>query len=419
VRVVQVNWSDTLGGAARTAYRLHAELRRSGTDSVLLVQRRDSGDESVVLIQSSLGRLVAHSARTLDRWTLVPFPRRKGLFTSAFAPDGIRGSLHRLVPDVVHFHWVGFGFPSLRTIAGVSVPSVWTLHDSWAFTGGCHLPGECERFTARCGRCPLLASHVGWDPSRWVWHRKRAAISGSAPAYVAPSQWLASQAAKSSLLGRQPVRVIPNAVDTEVFRPLGQHTAREVLGIPGDRKVVLFSAVGGDRDPNKGFSLLLEAIASLPIGLRSVLELVVVGASAVSAEPSAGVRIRCLGAMRDDVAMTIAYGCADVVAVPSRSENCPNVVLEALACGVPVVGFKVGGMPELVKDGVTGRLAEPFDTRDLATAIEWALKSSDAKWVSDNARRAAVELFGIQLQSTRYRRLYEELCAANESDHRE
>jgi glycosyltransferase involved in cell wall biosynthesis len=288
---------------------------------------------------------------------------------------------------------------------------VWTLHDSWAFTGGCHIPLDCLRYEGSCGSCPQLNSQCEHDLSRWVWERKRKAWSGLAFRVVTPSRWLGKCAASSSLLRDKCIEVIPNGIDTTIFKPLDKRYVRESLNVPVDKKIILMGGVRSLEDPNKGFRHLLASLEILAAeGWKEKAELIVFGDEPPIPITGIPFPTRFVGYLNDDLSMALLYSAADVFAAPSVQENLPNTVMEALACGTPSVAFNIGGMPDLIAHKETGYLAQAYLKEDLAAGISWVL-SDEQRWVnlSRNARQRVETKFSIALAADRYRRLYNEV----------
>ena len=254
-------------------------------------------------------------------------------------------------------------------------PVVWTLHDSWAFTGGCHVPGECVRYRDACGACPALGSTRERDLSRDVFDRKRRAWGRAVPAVVAPSRWLADAARSSALFRDASIHVIPNGLDLERFKPFDRAAARDALGLPRDRAFVLFGGVGAVTDENKGFRFLVDALARLrpKAGARAV-ELIVVGVRASDPRHQIPIPAHFVEPIGDEERMARYLAAADALVLPSRQENQPNLVVEAMACGTPTVAFRASGLPDLVEHEETGYLAQAFQSEDLARGIEWVLE---------------------------------------------
>jgi glycosyltransferase involved in cell wall biosynthesis len=212
----------------------------------------------------------------------------------------------------------------------------------------------------------------------------------------------------------QTVRVIPNGVDEVLFRPIEKSWARDILGLPRDGIQALFIAAGGGSDPNKGFDLFCEAIAVMGArGAGSNVLPVFAGAPKLPADvPAECGSFMVLGSISDERVLGLAYSAADITVVPSRQENLANTVLESLACGTPVAAFDIGGMPDMVEDGINGVLAKPYSAEHLASRMEWCLSDGERlKRMRDAARRTILDEFTLMRQARRYRELYEELAA--------
>ncbi len=414
MRVVHLNSSDAGGGAARTALRLHLALREAGADSLLLVRERTLDAAAVLRHDGRVDRLFPRLRARLDSIPTRLHGRRAGAFSTAFVPDRVSAAVEALRPSLVNLHWIGHGFMRIEALRSLAVPVVWTLHDAWPFTGGCHVPQGCERFVARCGACPVLGSRRERDLSRLVWARKERRWRDLPVVLVAPSRWMAGRAGRSSLFRRARIEVIPNGVDTSVYRPLDRREARARLGVPVDAPTVLFAAMWADHDPNKGFHLLAPALAAVRLSGGRRPHLLVAGSDSLHLHPGlGGVRATPLGVLRDEARMVQALAAADVVAVPSLQENFPNAALEALACARPVVAFRQGGMPEIVDDEVTGLLAAPFEVRGLAEALRAVLDAPGRAEEMGRTGRARVEArLGLGAQARAYLALYEGVLRA-------
>lgn len=412
MRVVHVNAHEGLSGAGRAAQRLHRALLASGVASVLAVGHRTTGEATTVGGGSLAERLWSRNLPRLDGLAIRFRRGRRGdLFSTCAFPDPFGARVRALTPDVVNVHWIGQGFARPETLRTFDAPVVWTCHDHWAFTGGCHLPGECRGYEARCGRCPALGSDDPHDLSSRLLQRKERSYDGLNLTVVAPSRWLADRARASRLLAGRRVEVIPNGLDGTVFRPEDQGAARARWDLPADARVVLFAALGGPANPAKGYDLLAAALQVLArSGRAGRLVLAVVGTDSVAGAPEAGVPVRCLGRVADDRVLAGVYACADLVAVPSREDNLPSTAMEALACGRPAVGFGIGGLPDMIEHGLNGALAPPFDVEALADAVAWVL-ADGARWRAlSAAARARVERdFTLEVQASRYLALYRQV----------
>jgi glycosyltransferase involved in cell wall biosynthesis len=404
-----LNTFDDRGGAAHAARRLHAGLRGIGVDSRMLVQEKGGDDPMVFGPATPLRRALSAFRPMLDSIPLRLYPNRQRVpFTPALVPDRMRNEVARLGPSIVHLHWVAAGLLRIETLKRFGLPLVWTLHDSWAFTGGCHVPFDCARYRDACGVCPLLGSGRARDLSRRVLDRKKRAWRGLNLTVVTPSRWLAECASSSSLFRDTRIDVIPNGLDLNRFRPVEKGIARDILSLPQDRKLILFGGMHGTADPNKGFQLLVEALRGLAAeGWGDRAEALVFGGHEPESRPDLGLKVRYLGCLRDEITMGLLYAAADVFVAPSIQENLPNTVMEAAACGTPSVAFAVGGLPELVEHCRTGYLARPFLTEDLGRGISWTLEDgARLKELSLAARKKVEREFALERTAGRYADLY-------------
>lgn len=413
MRPLLVNANDLRGGAARAAYRLHVGLRSIGVDSSMLVQVKDGKDASVVGPRSAFGGLAGRMRQLLDLLPVYAYPagRTRRTFYPGWLPDRSRSRVQDIAPDLVHLHWITGGFVNVKTLRKYRLPLVWTLHDMWAFTGGCHYDEGCGRYSLGCGLCPVLGSNAHRDLSSLGFRRKMRAYRDLPITIVTPSRWLGDRARSSLLLAGFPVSVIPNAIDTDCFRPIAKDAARDVLGLPGDRKLILFGAAHGADEPRKGFSHLQSALRLLAqrAGASQYMA-VVFGESTPERPPDVGMACTYVGRVHDDTRLAALYAAADVFVAPSTQENLSNTVLEALACGTPCVAFDIGGMPDMIEHRRNGYLARALDSGDLAEGIRWALEDAGRnRDLSERARQKVLETFAMSVVARRHFELYQEV----------
>ena len=409
-----VSYSDGGGGAGRAAYRLLQGLREQGVRAQMEALDLVSGDPAVQGPQTRFGTFAGLMRSSVDRLPLgVAMRGPRPMFSPAWLPERLAQRVRRSAPEVVHLHWVSGGMLRIESLARIARPLIWTMHDMWTFTGGCHYDAGCGRYVEACGRCPVLGSSRQSDLSRWVMRRKRRAWRGVPITLVAPSRWLADRARASSLFRDQTVQVIPNGLDLDRFQPVDPGLARRLLGVPPDRSYLLFGALDPEGERRKGFGLLQAALQRLAeSGWRDRLDLLVVGSSAPAVPLELGLRTRYLGLLRDELSMALALAAADAVVVPSTQENLPNMAVEAFACGRPCVGFAVGGLPEIVEDGANGRLARTLEPADLAQVIAWVLGDETRRLaLGRQARRKAEEAFDLRRMARCYADLYREVIA--------
>jgi glycosyltransferase involved in cell wall biosynthesis len=411
-RVLLLNSSDITGGAARAAYRLYQGLQNMGVNSQILVQSKSSNDEAVAAPKTNLSQGIAKTKVTFDHLPLKLYPQRKeGTFSIQWLPDTVSSKVTQLAPDIINLHWINQGFIQIETLAKLKRPLVWTLHDMWAFTGGCHYSQNCDRYMAICGTCPQLGSSKNWDLSRWVWQRKAKAWKNLNLTIVTPSKWLGKCASSSSLFKNLCVEIIPNGIDIEIYRPIDRQIAREVLKLPQDKQIILFGSLRATGDKRKGFHLLQPALQQLSQSdWKDKLELVIFGDSQPKNPPEFGFNAQYLGTLSDDLSLAIVYSAADVFVLPSTQENLPNTVMEAIACGTPCVTFNIGGMPDMIEHQKNGYLAQPYKIEDLARGIAWVLENKERhEKLSHCARKKAEQEFTLQIQARRYLSLYTEI----------
>ncbi len=410
INILHLSTSDTEGGAARAAYRLHQGLQNSGPNSYLLVRARFSADNTVIRERSALTQL---GPRANGLPLTLYQSRDRVLFSPQWFPDAIANQVRKINPDIVHLHWVCNGYLRIETPVRFNKPLVWTLHDMWPLTGGCHTTQGCLRYQQSCGACPQLHSQQDWDLSRWIWQRKARAWKDLNLTLVAPSTWLAQCASSSSLFQNFRVEVIPHGLDVIKYKPIDQKFARSLLNLPLDKQLIHFGS-GSVHDPNKGFSLLVSALQTLSqSGWQDKVELVVFGYSLPDDIADLGFKIHSLGRFQDDLSLALVYSSADVLVVPSRQESFGQTASEALACGTPVVAFAATGLKDIVDHQYTGYLARPFEYQDLARGIAWILEDSDLyQKLSYNSREKAVQAFSLELQAKRYIALYEEILSS-------
>lgn len=412
MKVVLVNDSDIEGGAARAAYRLHQGLQRISVVSQMLVQAKMSDDIAVITQKNRLSKEFSKLRPTLNNLPLQFYPERERIiFSSQWLSDSICSQLAQLSSDIINLHWVCGGYLQIETLSKLNKPLVWTLHDMWAFTGGCHYSKDCDRYMDACGACPQLYSTKSWDLSRWVWWRKANAWKALNLTIVTPSSWLAKCASFSSLFKDLPVKVIPNGLDTQRYKPINRRLAREILNLPQDKQLILFGALSATSDPRKGFHLLQPALQSLSkSGWQDQLDVVIFGSSQPINQPDLGLKSHYLGKLSDDISLALLYAAADVFVSPSIQDNLPNTVLEAISCGTPCVAFNIGGMPDIIEHQQNGYLAQSYQIEDLARGIVWVLDNRERhQKLCDRARQKAEQEFTLEIQARRYLSLFTEI----------
>ncbi len=416
MKILIVNASDNQGGAARAAYRLHKSLLDQGIDSQMLVQSKSSDDYTIIGPTTKLQKGIGKIRPTLDSIPVLFYRHRtKTLFSPSWLPfRGIVDKINKINPDIVHLHWICGGMLRIEDIPKIKAPIVWSLHDNWAFTGGCHIMWSCEKYKQSCGACPVLGSQKTFDLSRSVFNRKKRAFSKKKDiVIVGLSKWL-YDCSKNSILLRHKKHVnIPNPIDTNVFKPLDKNHSRSLWNLPQNKKLILFGAMSATSDINKGFKELKDALHRLD--KKDNIELVVFGSSKPQNAPDFGFKTHYFGHLYDDVSLVTLYSAVDVMVVPSLQENLSNAVMESLACATPVVAFDVGGNGDMIVHKENGYLSKPFEAANLKNGIEWILTAPNYHKLSQNAREKVVREFDSEIISKKYIDLYREILNSNGS----
>ncbi len=410
MKVLHVSFSDLGGGAARAAFRIHSCLAAVGIRSSMRVHLRLSEDPAVHAPESRwawpIGRLRLRASRLALRAQRSP---SASVRTLGLVPSGLAAELNECDADLVNLHWVGFDMLSVGEIASIRKPLVWTMHDMWPFCGTEHYPLDSPDARFRTGYLSdnRGAGARGPDLDRWVWRRKRS-LWTTPFQVVCPSQWLAECARDSVLMRGWPIAVVPNPLDLEQYRPFSRDEVRAELGLPAHKRLVLFGAFGGADDPRKGLQHLAGALALLERQSIPDVALVVFGNLPEEPVEIAGFQTINLGPIQDEKRLAKLYSSADAFVAPSEMDNLPNTVMEALACGTPVIAFRIGGMPDLIEPNRNGYLARPFDRADLAAGMLWAL-THPCPGELETAARSSAQRYAPAAVAAAYRSVYEQV----------
>ncbi len=418
MKVLHLSAFEHLGGAARATMRLHEGLLNDGVDSQVLVMNKSSFKPEVHTMTSRIIQPINVRVRSrIDAIPLICYPSKiDSPWNVGWLPSGLSGKIDALNPDVVHMHWVGAGFFSIKEMEKLPKKWVWTMHDAWAFTGGCHIVGCCMAFESQCCYCPQLGSKKIDDLSNEGWLKRRELFEKKMPITIAPSKWMAEQIRSSSLLRDSRIEVIPNGLDTSIYYPMDKLVARQTLGLALDKPVVLFGALGADSNKNKGFNKLKEALSVLAKKYSAnQIQILIFGDNQIKKEYFLDFEITSLGKLNSDEALVRAYSVADVLCVPSLQESFGQVASEGMACGVPVVAFATSGLLDIVDHQTTGYLAKPFDVIDFANGIDYILRDkSRAQALSMASRKKSLEKFDLRVVVRSHQNLYENLRGVSE-----
>jgi glycosyltransferase involved in cell wall biosynthesis len=418
MKIIILSTSERTGGAAIAANRLMKALIDNGIETKSLVLNKQSEDENVISVQTST--LKKYCSQFNFLWErLVIFVcnhfNRKNLFQVSIANTGVDISKHPLVQsaDIIHIHWINQGFLSLNSIKKLvqtGKPIVWALHDMWACTGICHYPGDCKKYKKECYNCPLLSGYFPVDLSQKTF-AKKTKINLDFISYVGCSHWISKKAKQSALLKNAKITSIPNPINTKIFYPQNKPATRKQLGLPIDKKLLLFSAAKIS-DARKGGSYFLNAcnlICEIYPEWANKTEIVLMGKGDETFLSEIKMKVNILRYINGDENIAAVCAAADVFVIPSLEDNLPNTIMEAMACGTPCVGFDTGGIPEMIDHKKNGYVAQYQDVEDLAKGVQWVLDNSEKEKLSESCRKKVVEKYAKNIVADQYIRLYQSL----------
>ena len=401
LKIAFLSTLDNKGGAALVAFRLHREYKRQGHGSVMLVGNRLSDDKNVISIRDERDNHFGGTCR-------ISGLQYRNYLSSFDLP--LREEFQ--AADVLHCHNLHGDYFNYYALPGLTrlKPSVWTLHDMQAITGHCAFSLDCGRWETGCGDCPLLEAYprLEKDTTAMLWQEKKDIYSRSDIDIVVPSRWL-FDIVKRSILSEKKVHLIYNGIDTSVFRPVDKKEARKKLKIPPEKKVLITSSAGGTKNPQKGGRFLLDALGK--IGHRKDIVVVSVGDS--DYDPGIeGIEWISTGHIFDEKEVALWYSAADLFLYPSLADNCPLAIIEAMACELPVITFRTGGIPELVRHMETGFVADYKDTGQFVKGIEIFLDDGGLREAAGREARKDVERsFTLEKMAQAYLELYYDVIA--------
>lgn len=417
MKVVHLNTYEGNGGAGRACLRLSDALNANGAESSVMVYYQFQESKKAI----SFSKTPLQKARAVFN-ILSERYMAKGLIKALKTPFSLQWfgqSVNRHPElkdaDLIHLHWINHGFlrpKDLAALEELDKPIVWTFHDSNAFTGGCHVRYSCENFHKQCGSCPLLKVSGKNDISHQNWLRKKKGYANLSFHIVAPSNWMARSVKFSSLMGAREVAVIPNTIETNVFKPYVKAEAKKLLNISSEKFVLMSGFMPSKNDKHKGTSYLIDALNDLsgrPGIDKENIELLIFGNKDNADMPEFPFKTTFLGTISNDAHLAKCYSAADAFITPSLEDNLPNTVMESLACATPVVAFTTGGIPDMVEHLVNGYLAEYESSEDLATGMEWLYHEDSATEIQKQARLTILTRFSEEVIAEKHIKLYQSL----------
>ena len=407
MKVLQVHGVDTaIHGSAIAMLRLQEGVRKAGIQSRVLCRQPTHADSVAIPRVRGEGRLQELTSR-LGLNELHALGSLKIPNIAAYTEA-----------DLLHFHAIHgrfFNYLALPLLTKTK-PAIYTLHDMWPLTAHCTYSFNCDRWQSGCGRCPYLklpemiqrdATWLEWRLKAWSYRRSNLTI-------VAPSAWIYGLA-QQSMLSHLPIHHIPHGLDTDIYQPLDRDMCRAALGIPAGKKVLLFASrrLTPSASLVKGVDLLVPVLTELPVSLRKETVLLLMGVGREALPQDFDMTVMSLGFLESDRLKAMAYSAADLFVSPTRAELFGIVLLESIACGTPVVSFRVGGVPEIVRPGLSGVLAEPEDSKQLSTAIVQLLEDDPLRTrLSEHCREIAVKEYNLDLYVDRHITLYRQALDA-------
>ena len=435
MKVLSVNTNDTYGGAARAAMRIMQGVQQHGVETQMLVKEKYTRDSAVVPLQQFIPRNILYRfadwvAQKLKNkyyhWLWRPYSKTKeNVFMSDSRGTRLGGALQKLDYDVLHLHWINQRFIKLQDLPK-DKPIVWTLHDSWPFCGVCHYFLDCQLYQTHCGYCPILHSCKEKDLAYHIFEEKLRAYQDLNLHIVTPSRWLGECAKQSALFGRFPITVIPNCLETDVYCPLSKqeiderlsvalernpalHAVKRAVGEKAAKPLVLYGAMNAATDRIKGFASLLSALQTLD-NQRFEANLIVFGASESDLPMQfEHINVHFVGYISDTDTLVTLYNLADLMVVPSLTENLSCAIMESLSCATPICCFNIGGNGDMVEHQVNGYLTKENDAEDLAYGIRWCLENNEDGALSIAARKKVMENYTIERVGQQYAEVYSSL----------
>jgi glycosyltransferase involved in cell wall biosynthesis len=408
MRIAHFSTTDILGGAAQATYKLHLELIRQGVESTMLV--KDIVSQKPIEVKILKRKNSLYENKIKPRIQKLAYQEYKKKYK---VPKHITFSWNTLLPeydlnipeineaDIIALYWVG-EFLSPEIIGQFKQPIVWRLSDIWPFSGGCHYPGDCKNFKTGCGNCHYFQNFNNHDFSYKLNKRKQEVWKELDITIAAPSNWIAKLAAESTIFENRKIEVIKTGVDHNKFKPIDKNLLRESFNISKDKIMILFGA-DSSVDERKGFKYLTQALKNFSIQNRKNIVLGIFGSKYDKNIEDLGYDIHYFGYVNETF-LPIIYNLTDIFIAPSIEENLPNTVLEAMSCGIPCVSFKIGGMPDIIKNEKNGCMAKAKDSDDLFNCIQYTLENKERLGI--NARNIILNNFTQEKQANNYIKLY-------------
>ena len=421
MRVLIINTSERIGGAAIAANRLMDALRNNGIQAKMLVRDKQTDNITVISLKKSLWSIWQFVWERIVIWKANHF-KQHNLFAVDIANTGTDITTYPEFKeaDIIHLHWVNQGMLSLKDLKKIlqsGKPIVWTMHDMWPCTGICHHARECDKYHKECHHCPYLYNGgAKKDLSHQTFKKKKELYQLSPITFITCSQWLKERAGQSALLDQHPIVHIPNPIKTNLFTPRNKVEARQKCNLPTDKKLILFGSVK-ITDKRKGIDYFIESckiLAEKHPELVNNLGVAVYGKESEQLKSLVPFQVYALDYISNEKELVNVYNAVDLYVTPSLEENLPNTIMEAMACGIPCVGFNVGGIPEMIDHLHNGYVAEYKSAEDFANGIHWTLSESEYQSLSEEARRKVTSSYSENTIAKKYIEVYNKIIDHND-----
>ena len=416
MRVLIINTSERIGGAAIAANRLMDALRNNGIQAKMLVRDKQTENITVIGLKKSLWSIWQFVWERIVIWKANHF-KQHNLFAVDIANTGTDITTYPEFKeaDIIHLHWVNQGMLSLKDLKKIlqsGKPIVWTMHDMWPCTGICHHARECDNYHKECHHCPYLYNGgAKKDLSHQTFKKKKELYQLSPITFITCSQWLKERAGQSALLEQHPIVHIPNPIKTNLFTPRNKVEARQKCNLPTDKKLILFGSVK-ITDKRKGIDYFIESckiLAEKHPELVNNLGVAVYGKESEQLKSLVPFQVYALDYISNEKELVNVYNAVDLYVTPSLEENLPNTIMEAMACGIPCVGFNVGGIPEMIDHLHNGYVADYKSAEDFANGIHWTLSESEYQSLSEEARRKVTSSYSESTIAKKYIEVYNKI----------
>lgn len=414
MKVVLLNTYDKKGGAAIACDRLNQAHIQNGIESNKFVLHKAPETYSGVTVHKSIfpDKINKNYEHLIEKLVFRPHEASKEIrFAFSLGLHGKNLKKFEIIQDadIIHLHWINNGFLSLRSIdylLSLNKPIVWTMHDMWPFTGGCHYAGDCNHYEGTCGQCHFLKKPEAEDISNKIWNKKKELFQNASNlTFVGCSRWLSDLAKTGSLLQDQSVVNIPNCIDTNTYKPHFKSI--------GTKYVLLFQAMNINEE-RKGLTYLIDCLRILREKypeVKNKIKLLIFGE--IRSDEfllDLDYEVELLGSLTNQEDIIKAYQKANIFITPSLQDNLPNTVMESLACGIPVLGFETGGIPEMVDHKINGYIAPHKDSEGLAEGLKWIIGERERYLeLCQNARKKVLENYTYNQISAKYLKLYQSL----------